>query len=262
MTTRASSSQNVWIWEGIRRNRKSLVTLLLFGGGAAGLDGQSSLTVGAPKEIPLAEIIHGMARNEAAQAQELKHYASVRTYHLENRRFKTTADMTIRLTYRYPGRKEFEVLSESGPGPLRDRVLRRMVESEVEASHEDLRRLNQLTSANYDFRFLRLDRDEGRRVFVLDASPKTKSKYLIKGEVWVDAEDFGVSRVIGRPAKNPSFLIRGPRLVYRYARFGSFWLPVATDSEAESLLFGHTEVKIRYRDYRINSEHTGRANTR
>jgi hypothetical protein len=50
--------------------------------------------------------------------------------------------------------------------------------------------------------------------------------------------------------------------VYRYARFGSFWLPVATDSEADAILFGHTEVKIRYRDYRINSEHTGGSSTR
>jgi hypothetical protein len=254
MTTRA--------WHGIRRNRNSLFTLLLFSGGAAGLHGQSSLVAGAHKEIPLAEIIEGMSRSEAAQSRDLKHYTSIRTYHLENRRFKTTADMTVRLTYRYPGRKEFEVLSESGPGTLRDRVLLRMVESEVEASRDDLRRLNQLTTANYDFRFLRLDRDEGRPVFVLDAEPKTKSKYLIKGEVWVDAADFGVSRVIGRPAKSPSFLIRGPRLVYRYARFGSFWLPVATDSEADAILFGHTEVKIRYRDYRINSEHTGGSSTR
>ena len=149
------------------------------------------------------------------------------------------------------------MLSESGPGPLRIRVLRRMVESEVEASRDEMRRLNELTPANYTFRLLRLDHDEGRPVFVLDAIPKIKSNYLIKGEVWVDAEDFGVSRVVGRPAKNPSFWIRDAWLVYRYAKFGSFWLPVSMDSEADALLFGHTEVKIRYRDYLINSEPAG-----
>jgi hypothetical protein len=255
MTTFRSASQNFWNWQGILRNNQSLVTVLLFSGGAAWLDGQSTPLARAHEELPLPEIIERMSSTEAAQAQELKHYTSTRTYHLDNRRFNRTAEMAIRLTYRYPGRKDFEVLSESGPGPLRDRVLRRMVESEVEASGDELRRLNQLTPANYEFRLLRLDRDEGRPVFVLDAIPKTKSNYLIKGEVWVDAEDFGVSRVVGRPVKNPSFWIRGPRLVYRYAKFGSFWLPVSTDSQAEALLFGHTEVKIRYHDYRINSEH-------
>src|SRR5262249_9443399 len=153
------------------------------------------------REIPLAQIVERMSHGEDAQSQLLRHYTSIRTYHLENRRFRTTADMTIRLTYRYPGRKEFEVLSESGPGPLRDRVLRRLIESEVEASHDDVRRFNRLTPANYDFRLLRLDRDAGRQVFVLEATPKTKSRYLIQGEVWVDAEDFGVSRVIARPAR-------------------------------------------------------------
>ena len=58
---------------------------------------------------------------------------------------------------------------------MRIRVLRRMVESEVEAYRDELRRLNELTPANYKFRLLRLDRDEGRPVFVLDAIPKTKS---------------------------------------------------------------------------------------
>ena len=241
----------------MRRNRKSLVSLLvfmLFGVGAAGLYGQSSLPARAQEEIPFAEIIERMSHSEAVQAQELKHYTSIRTYNFVNRRFKKTAEMTVRLTYRYPGRKDFEVLSESGPRPVRDRVLRRMVESETEASRDELRRFNQLTPENYDFRLLRLDRDEGRPVFVLDAIPKIKSKYLIKGEVWVDAEDFGVSRVVGRPARNPSFWIRHSRFVYRYAKFGAFWLPVSTDSEADAVVFGRTEVKIRYQDYHINSD--------
>ena len=244
--------QNFWIWQG-----KSLVSLrafLLFGVGAAGLYAQSSPPARAQEQIPLAEIIERMSRNEAMQALELKQYTSTRAYKFDNRRFKKTAEMTVRVTYLYPGRKDFEVLSESGPRPVRDRVLRRMVESEKEASRDELRRFNQLSPENYDFRLLRLDRDEGRPVFVLDAIPKTKSKYLIKGEVWVDAEDFGVSRVVGRPAKNPSFWIRDSRFVFRYSKFGAFWLPISTDSEAEALVFGHTEVKIRYQDYYINSD--------
>lgn len=254
MTTRTFSFQNFGIWQSIRWNRRSLVcfvVVLLFNVGATRLYGQSSLFARADEEISLPQIIERMSTNEAVQALELKHYTSTRTYHFENRRFTKTAEMTVRLTYQYPGRKNFEVLSESGPGLVRNRVLRRMVDSEMEASRDELRRFNQITPENYEFRLLRLDRDEGRPVFVLDAIPKTKSKYLLKGEVWVDAEDFGVSRVVGRPAKNPSFWIRDSRFVYRYTRFGAFWLPVSTDSEAEALVFGHTEVKIRYEDYEI-----------
>lgn len=42
-------------------------------------------------------------------------------------------------TYSAPGHKAFTVLSESGPRALRLRVLRRMIESEVDASTEEQR---------------------------------------------------------------------------------------------------------------------------
>ena len=208
----------------------------------------------ADDQISLQQIIEGMSRNQIAQAKELKNYTSTRTYKLHNVRFSKTAELTVKLTYAYPGRKDFEVLSESGPRPVCDKVLRRMVESEVEASGDETRQLNRITPENYDFRLLRVDHESGRIAYVLEAIPKTRSKYLMKGEIWVDAEDFAVSRVSAQPAKNPSFWIRKSRFEYRYAKLGSFWLPVSTDSEADAVVFGHTEVKIRYGDYRINLE--------
>jgi hypothetical protein len=162
--------------------------------------------------------------------------------------------MTVKVTYHHPGRKQFEVVSESGPGVVRQKVLRRMIESEADASRDELRRSSQLTPANYNFKLLRLDQEGGRPAYVLEVIPKTKSQYLIRGEVWVDAEDFAVAKVTGQPAKNPSFLIRDSKLVYRYAKFGLFWLPVSMDSEADALMFGRTEVEIRYMDYHINLE--------
>jgi outer membrane lipoprotein-sorting protein len=212
-------------------------------------------TSGAQPEVTLQEILKRMSRNETARELELKHYTSTRSYHLYNRRFRKTAEMTVKLTFRYPGNKQFEVVSESGPSMVRQRVLRRMVESEAEAACDEVRRLNQITPTNYDFRLVRLDRDEGRPAYVLEAVPKTKSQYLMRGEVWVDTEDFAISRVAGRPAKNPSFWIPESRFVYRYAKFGSFWLPVSMDSEADVRVFGHTEVQIRYTDYQINLDH-------
>jgi len=162
--------------------------------------------------------------------------------------------MTVKVTYRHPGHKQFEVVSESGPGVVRQKVLRRMIESEADASRDELRRSHQLTPANYNFKLLRMDEEGGRPAYVLEVIPKTKSQYLIRGEVWVDAEDFAVAKVAGQPAKNPSFLIRDSKLVYHYAKFGQFWLPVSMDSEADALMFGRTEVEIRFTDYQINLE--------
>jgi len=225
---------------------RGILALWLLNGAAGRLFAQDS--------ISLHEILERMSRNDTSRAQGLKHYTSTRTYRLHNVRFHKTAEMNVKLTYTSPGRKDFEVLSESGPRPVRDKVLRRMVESEAEASGDELRNLNRITTENYDFQLVRQDRESGRSAYVLEAIPKTKSKYLMKGEIWVDAEDFAISRVSAQPAKNPSFWIRKSRFEYRYAKFGSFWLPVSTDSEADAVVFGHTEVKIRYQDYRINGD--------
>ena len=142
----------------------------------------------AEDRISLQEIVERMARNQTAQAQGLKNYTSTRTYSLHNGRFHKTAELTVKLTYSYPGRKRFEVLSESGPRP----VLRRMVESEVEASGDEPRPLNRIAPENYSFppgssgSRKRADRLRSR------GESKTRSKYLI-------------SRIAAQPAKSPSF---------------------------------------------------------
>ena len=60
MATCRSWSQNIWNWQGIWRNRKSrVIIVLLLGGGAAGLYGQSPPVTRAHQEIPLSEIVDG-----------------------------------------------------------------------------------------------------------------------------------------------------------------------------------------------------------
>ena len=49
---------------------------------------------------------------------------------------------------------------------------------------------------------------EARPVYVIQVLPKREDKYLFEGRIWIDAEDFAVVRVEGKPAKNPSFWTR------------------------------------------------------
>ena len=226
---------------------------MLFVASLALLTGQAgSELAGDVSTPPLTDILDRMSRSEESRAQALRFYTSTRTYHLHNQRFRKTAEMTVRFNYRHPGRKDFVVMSQSGSAIVNQRVLRRMMETEVEASQEALRRLHRITADNYDFRFLRRDSTDGRPVYVLDAAPKGKSKYLLRGEVWVDTADFAVAKVVGRPGANPSIWVRDSRFVYRFGKFGPFWLPLSTDSEADALIFGHTEVKIQYGGYEIS----------
>ena len=82
--------------------------------------------------------------------------------------------------------------------------------------------------------------------------PRMQNKFMIKGRVWLDAEDFAITRIEGRPAKNPSFWISGSNFVHTYEKHGRFWLPRANLAESDSVFFGGTSVEIHYSDYTIN----------
>src|SRR5439155_20948783 len=140
---------------------------------------------------------------------QLRDYTSVRHYSLRNQRFDTRATMTVRMTYRFPGQKRFEVMEESGSPTVRKKVLRRMLESELEASRDVARREStQITPANYTFRLVGSETVSGRQCFVLQADPKTRNQFLFKGRLWVDSDDYAVTRIEGTPAQNPSIWLR------------------------------------------------------
>ncbi len=201
--------------------------------------------------LPLRDILAGMLRADNADRQQIERYSSVRVYRIQNYRFKRAAEMTVNLTYKAPGQKEFHVVSETGAGILCQKVLRPMMDSEAAASGVGELGSNRITEKNYDFQFIRSDVDRGRPSYVLKVTPKHSSRYLMRGEIWVDAADFGISRIVGHPAKSFSFWVRDSQFVYEYSKIDSFWLPVTMVSEADSMLFGHTEVKVAYEQYRV-----------
>jgi hypothetical protein len=201
--------------------------------------------------LSLAQVLGHMREQDRLRSVSLAQYQCVRHYALYNERFNKRAEMTVRMTYLCPGHKTFEVLSESGSSIIRQRVLRRMLEAEEEASRDDLRLHNQMTSANYDFVLLRTELQQGRRSFMLSVAPKRSNKFLIRGTVWVDTEDYSIVRVEGTPAVNPSRFIRNTAIVYTFGKIGPFWFPETNKSETDSFLFGRTKVTVDYSNYEV-----------
>jgi outer membrane lipoprotein-sorting protein len=197
------------------------------------------------------QIVQRMDEHDRARAESLTGYTCLRRYSLENRRFHKKAELSVRMIYTAPGHKKFEVLSETGPAVIRQRVLRPMLEAEEEAGRDDVRPRTRMVAANYDFKLLGEEVRDGRRAFVLEATPKTRNKFLIRGKVWIDAKDFGIIRVEATPAQNPSVLIHNTRVVQQSSRVGDVWLPLFNHSNTDSFLFGRTEVSIDSWDYKM-----------
>lgn len=179
----------------------------------------------------------------------LKQYTSVRRYTLDNRRFNKHAEMVVRMDFTAPGQKRFEVISESGSAIIRNRIFRKMMDSEMEAARAAN---SDVTPRNYDFRLLGQEDVRGRKCYVLSTTPKEPNTYLFEGRIWVDAQDFAIVQINGRPAKNPSFWIRKTEFTHQYNKFGPFWLALSNVSHTDAMIFGRTDVTIEYYDYSIN----------
>jgi len=216
--------------------------LLLFTAAASGMPD------GGP--LPSADAVVARMLVRDAQRQTLiEGYRGNRRYILENKRMQKHAEMLVRVECDADGTKHFEVVDEQGWKAAHKHVLRKMLESEAEASRPQLRMKTRLSVENYDFHMVSSELVGGRMAYAIDIVPKRREERLFAGRIWIDAEDYALVRAEGKPAKNLSFWTRSVHFVHRYQKSGPFWFPVSTESVTEVRLFGSTSVTIDYFDY-------------
>jgi outer membrane lipoprotein-sorting protein len=186
------------------------------------------------------------------RAKALESYSSVRSYHLECHCLShKKADMVVRIDYRAPNRKEFTILSESGSGTVRDRVFKKLLEAEQESMRDENQQRSAITPENYTFQVSDYEKTDTDEFYVLDAQPRSKNKFLFRGRIWVNANDFAITQVEGEPAVNPSWWTVKTDFKRRYQKIDSFWLPESNESETKVRVLGTAVLSIEYRDYEI-----------
>ncbi len=190
---------------------------------------------------------------EEQRTAGLRGYSVVRTYKLQNKHLKGDAVMTVRLTFQKGFGKTFEILDVENAEGMSRNVLERLVASEEEVSKKSQGAL-EISTANYDFHVTGTGANGARHWFIVDLKPKKKSKYLVQGTVWVDADDFGLIHIEGHPAANLSFWVGKPYIVQDFEKIGSYWVPAHNRSESQSMLLGSSVLTIEYSEYKINPD--------
>jgi hypothetical protein len=214
------------------------------------LPASSIAAAGASAQVPTAqEIVNRMGAHDLQRQASIEGYAGMRRYVLENHHFDKRSEMLVRVRADQDGTKHFDVVSEGGWKAANTHVLRKMVESEAETSRPDMRSKTKLKTENYDFEISGTELLLTRPTYVLEVIPKRKDKYLFRGRIWIDAEDYALVRAEGSPAKNPSFWTKSTHFVQIYYKSGPFWFPRSTQSVTEARIFGATDVSIEYFDY-------------
>ena len=226
----------------------SLSPLLLLGM-VLSSSGQSS----PPARLSADQVVDRLVLRNLERAQALHGYRSTRVYRAEYHGLfgARSAEMVVEMQYARPDRKEFVIRSQTGSKVIIDRVFKKILESEKEAFNLENQKRIALDHDNYSFTLLDLESTpEGSR-YVLEVEPRTKSKFLYRGKIWVDAEDFAVVRIMAEPAKSPSFWVRNTRIEQHYGKVGEFWLPASNHSASAIRLGGHADLSIEYKDYEL-----------
>jgi hypothetical protein len=196
-----------------------------------------------------------MGSRDLQRQVSIEGYAGMRRYVLDNQKLHKRAEMLVQVQGDPDGTKHFEVLSEEGWKAAHKHVLRKMLESESETSHPEMRASTKLNLENYNFEMIGTEMVADRQAYVLEIQPKRKEKYLFRGRIWVDAEDYALVRAEGSPAKNPSFWTKSTHFVQIYQKNGPLWFPRSTQSVTEAHIFGTTDVNIEYFDYTPKTTH-------
>jgi hypothetical protein len=204
------------------------------------------------------QVVAKLIRKDEDRARALRHYESSRVYRLSYRGFPSDrdAEMTVEATFDSPSNKNFKVISQKGSKLIIDRVFKRLLESEKEAAEPEMHARTLLNRDNYDMALVGYESsgvDSAGSQYVLEVTPKSRSKYVYRGKVWVDATDFAVTRIDAEPAQNPSFWTKKNEIHHEYMKVQNFWLPRRNESISYIRLGGKATLTIDYSNYRINN---------
>ena len=217
-------------------------------------------TAGSESDAPVLTadgVIARLIQHDESRQSALNGYTSLRKYVLENQHHHKRAEMVVRVTCAKDGLKTFEPIDSSGWSSARKHVFPRLLEGETEASRPTARNDSRIGPENYSFELTGTESMNGRLAYVIAITPKAAKKYLVQGTMWVDAEDFAMVQIEGKPAKSPSFWIKSTHFVHRYEKHGSFWFPASDHSTSDARLFGNTDLNIEYFDYAADSRNPG-----
>jgi len=218
---------------------------------------QQAVASTALGKAPLSEeqVVDSLLAMNLERAHALHAYQGTRNYMLQYHGFAGTrsAEMVVDLKYKSPGTKEFAIRSSTGSKLIIGTVFKKLLQAEQDALGVEAQKRTALNRDNYDFTLVGYESTPSGSMYILGVKPRTKGKFLYSGRIWVEAEDFAVTRLVAQPAKNPSFWTKHSEIDESYMKVGDFWLPARNHSITRIRFGGSAVLTIQYKNYEITS---------
>jgi outer membrane lipoprotein-sorting protein len=202
----------------------------------------------------LQDVLAGMQTHEIVQSKRLLQYEAHRKFYAENKRFHMQSSLEVRTVFRRPDVMQSEIVSSDGSTMIREKVFDKILDAEQEAQSKSSREQVKITPDNYNFTLVAREDCGGRECYHLAIAPKKKDKFAIEGEIWVDAEDWAIVRLLGSPSRRPSFWTRHTEIERQYKRFNGVWLCESMRSVSDILVGGRSTLQVDYSYLSVDTE--------
>lgn len=213
---------------------------------------------GASQTLNASDISQRMADRNARRKAALQQYESRRviTVTYDGPLNQGEATETVQMHFTAPDTKQFTVVSATGIKLIRDSVFQRALDAEQAATAEQVQRASALNTENYSMKVVGVEDLPAGRCYVLDVAPKSPGEFTYVGRAWVQATDFAIVRIQGRPAVTPSQWVSDGEFTTDFQKVGNFYFPQQTVSTSQLPLGMRARLTIQYGPYRILSAST------
>jgi hypothetical protein len=190
---------------------------------------------------PLDDIVGHMLAYLQWQNGALREYRAHRRFYASTPRFSRESTLEVQTVFRWPYSLQTTVLREDGSDFIREHVFEKIIATETDMITSDQA---DIIPKNYDFSFGGKEDCQGRPCWRLGIRPKHKDKFLLDGDIWVDAEDYAVTHIHGFPSKHVSVWISRVEVDKHMSRIEGVWLTDKIQSSSTIHLVGDVVLQI------------------
>ena len=207
----------------------------------------TTIAVALPRMAPelALQAYHGRT---VLQAEQLSAYSAKTLIRAQLVDTKQSGEYELQRNFAAPHRLSFKPVQFVGDNFIRNNVILRLLQSEVDHQKDDPA-LNAISQANYKFSYKGTAQLGDRVVHVYQIKPRSKRAGLFKGRIYLDVFSGSMVRAEGKLVKSPSLFVKKAEFVQDYADVGSFTFPTHIHSEAQARIVGRAIVDIYDSDY-------------
>jgi hypothetical protein len=146
-----------------------------------------------------------------------------------------TSEIMAQINFVPPDLKTYKITEARG-NSRGEKMVRELLDREIESAKKG--HGSEINRTNYEFVFVKYENFGIVPAYVLQIVPKRNDKYLLRGQIWLDASTFHVLRIEGVPAKSPSIWLRHIHITLQFAQLKGMWIPTSFDAIATVRLLG------------------------